>query len=496
MRRRDVGWNLAGFGLPLLVAVACIPPLIAELGAARFGLLTLVWAVVSYFGVFDLGLGRALTQRVSAALGAGRDAEVPGIVSTGLAALLVLGSLAGALMWAAAPAGVALFSGLPDPDEALRTARAMAWSVPFIVLTSGVRGVLESRGTFRAINVIRIVTGTLTYVLPIALVRAGENDLVSIAWALGGMRAAGLAWHGVVLARALPDSVGPRHLCRGALAGLLRFGGWLTVGNVVSPLMGYLDRFVVATLLSLDATAWYVTPKEMVTKLLVVPTAIGGVLFPRLSALGARPEGAAAAMRLEGLAMSAIFATLFPVTLGLALGAPLILELWIDASFAREGAAAMAIVAFGVLLNALATVPYLSLQARGRADLTAIVNALELPFFIAAIHLMTSRWGVTGAAAAWSLRVAVDFVVLAGLSRGAGDRARAPGSVRATCAAVCIGSCASAAFALAFLDRGATGVGAAVLAGCAAMATLGVVHRDRLWSTARPGSMAHPARRA
>lgn len=496
MRRRDIGWNLAGFGLPLLVAVACIPPLIAELGGARFGLLTLVWAVVSYFGVFDLGLGRALTQRVSAALGAGREAEVPGIVSTGLAALFVLGALAGALMWAAAPAGVALISGLADPQEALGTARAMAWSVPFVVLTSGVRGVLESRGTFRAISVIRIATGTLTYALPIAMVRAGHNDLEVIAWALGGMRAAGLLWHAVVLARELPDSVGPRHLSGGALTGLLRFGGWLTVGNVVSPLMGYLDRFVVASLLSLEATAWYVTPKEMVTKLLVVPTAIGGVLFPRLSALGSMPDGAAAAIRLERLAMSAIFAALFPVTLALALGAPLILELWIDETFAREGAGALAIVAFGVLMNALATVPYLSLQARGRADLTSIVNALELPAFIAVLHLTTTRWGVTGAAAAWSLRVAVDCVALAWLSRRLAGRPVEPGPIRSRWMGVALGTCASAAFAFAVLDRTASGIGVAVFAGCAAMAILGVMHRDRLWPAPRSAAVPRSARRA
>ena len=125
MTGRNVGWNLLGFGLPLFVAVACIPPLVEALGTARFGLLTLIWAVVSYFGVFDLGLGRALTQQVSAALGAGRNGAVPGITCTGLAAMLLLGVAAGVLMWALAPAGVALSTGLPDPSEADAAARAI-----------------------------------------------------------------------------------------------------------------------------------------------------------------------------------------------------------------------------------------------------------------------------------------------------------------------------------------------------------------------------------
>ncbi len=55
----NVSWNLVGTVLPMLVAVVAIPPLIRELGAAKFGVLTLAWMVVGYFSLFDLGLGLA-----------------------------------------------------------------------------------------------------------------------------------------------------------------------------------------------------------------------------------------------------------------------------------------------------------------------------------------------------------------------------------------------------------------------------------------------------
>jgi len=488
---RNVGWNLLGFGLPLLVAVVCIPPLVESLGTARFGLLTLIWAVVSYFGVFDLGLGRALTQQVSSALGAGRDDAVPGIASTGLSAMLLLGLVAGALMWALAPAGVALWAGLPDPAEATAAARAMAWSLPFIVLTSGLRGVLESRGTFRAINLIRIATGTLTYVLPIAVVRAGMNDLESIAWALGAMRAAGCAWHAALVAHEVPGALNPRRLDSAALSGLLRFGGWLTVSNIVSPMMGYLDRFVVASLLSLEATAWYVTPKEMVTKLLIVPTAIGNVLFPRLSALASSIDGREASIRLENLSMSAVFALLFPVTLVLAVAAPLVLHMWIGEEFAREGATAMAVVCLGVLLNGLATVPFLSIQARGRSDVTALANMLELPLFIGAVYLMTREWGVTGAATAWTLRVGVDLIALGWISARLHGHARARRDRMFIATVVVL---AATAFAFAFFEPKALRVGGAAGAGCAAMALLGYGHREWIRVALRRGVFRTTAR--
>src|SRR5215472_2321213 len=66
---RNTLWNLAGSVAPMLVAAVCIPLLIKGLGTDRFGVLTLVWALIGYATLFDLGLGRALTQLVAAKLG-------------------------------------------------------------------------------------------------------------------------------------------------------------------------------------------------------------------------------------------------------------------------------------------------------------------------------------------------------------------------------------------------------------------------------------------
>ena len=59
---RNTIWNIVGQSLPLLLAVVAIPLLIRRLGVDRFGVLTLAWALVGYFGLFDLGLGRALDK--------------------------------------------------------------------------------------------------------------------------------------------------------------------------------------------------------------------------------------------------------------------------------------------------------------------------------------------------------------------------------------------------------------------------------------------------
>src|SRR5438045_5209796 len=84
-------WNLIGSGAPMAVAVFCIPVLIRGLGKERFGVLTLAWALIGYASLFDLGLGRALTQLVAKKLGAGEDREIPALVWTSLLLMLQLG---------------------------------------------------------------------------------------------------------------------------------------------------------------------------------------------------------------------------------------------------------------------------------------------------------------------------------------------------------------------------------------------------------------------
>lgn len=74
---RNTVWNLIGSSASMTAAVFCIPVLIRGLGAERFGVLTLVWVLVGYASLFDLGLGRALTQLVARKLGAGKQQEIP-----------------------------------------------------------------------------------------------------------------------------------------------------------------------------------------------------------------------------------------------------------------------------------------------------------------------------------------------------------------------------------------------------------------------------------
>lgn len=407
---RHTLFNLIGLGAPLLVAVGTIPVLIHELGPSRFGLLTLIWAVVSYFGLFDLGLGRALTQQLAVVFANKDYPKVGPLVGTSTVLMALLGLLAGVLMASVAPWGVGLIHDVPDRQEAINAVFAMALAMPFIVLTSGFRGILEAQHAFGVVNLIRLPMGMFTFLGPLAMVLYGGGRLDQIAWVLVAGRVLACAVHAYCAWRLLPKERGALIWLADLVKPLCISGGWLTVSNVISPFMGYVDRFVIGAIVSASAVAYYATPQELVTKLWIVPGALTGVLFPAFSAQMARRD--AQTWGLFKKAVNWLFLGLLPVTVALTLFAHDLLAIWINPGFADQSSMLLKVFAIGIFINCLAHVPVTLIQSAGAARLTAVAHLVELPLFLAALWWLTSSYGTLGAAIAWLLRMVFDTLLM------------------------------------------------------------------------------------
>lgn len=410
MLLRNTVLNLIGLGAPMLVAVATIPHLISELGADRFGLLTLIWAVVSYFGLFDLGLGRALTQQLAVVLARDEYDGIGPLIGTSTVLMALLGLLAGIVMAVAAPWGVSLIQEVPDKQEAISALYAMAVAMPFIVLTSGFRGILEARHAFGIINLIRLPMGLFTFLGPLAVVLSGHPRLDWIAWVLVAGRIIACAVHAGYAWQCLPSGRGVLSFQAELIRPLCISGGWLTVSNIISPFMGYVDRFIIGSIVSATAVAYYATPHEMITKLWIIPGALTAVLFPSFAAQMAKRDEQT--WNLFKMAVHCLFAVLLPITVALALFAHELLAWWIKPEFAAHSALLLQTFAVGILINCLAHIPFTLIQGAGAPRLTAFAHAAELPFFIVVLWWLTSRYGVQGAAVAWLLRMTIDTVLM------------------------------------------------------------------------------------
>jgi O-antigen/teichoic acid export membrane protein len=407
----NVAWNVAGSGAPLIVAVFSIPILIHKLGDARFGILTLAWALIGYASLFDIGLGRALTQLVAKKLGTGEEREIPKLVWTSLLLMVVLGIVGAVVIAAISPWLVHSVLRIPEEiqREALRGFYLLGVAVPAVILTAGLRGLLEAHQRFDLVNALRIPMGVFTFVGPL-LALPFSRSLVPVVGILVAVRFAGCLAHLWFCFRVVPE-LRRRVAWHGpSAAPLLRFGGWTTVTNIVGPMMLYMDRFVIGALVSATAVAYYATPYEVVTKILVVSGAISSVMFPAFTLASVMDRRRS--LMLYRRTMACIFAVLLPVTALLIFGAREGLSLWLGPDFASHSFRVAQLLLVGTFALAMESLPFVLIQGLGRPDIPAKLNLLEIPIYAAGLYWLIQNYGVTGAAIAWVLRAVVDALLL------------------------------------------------------------------------------------
>ncbi|MAC13203.1 MAG: hypothetical protein CL539_00805 [Alcanivorax sp.] len=404
---KNVFINGMGLGGPLIFAVLCIPLLINNLGVERFGILTLMWAVVSYFGLFDLGISRALTIQVAMDMSNGDYSEAGYTSRSGLRLLSFI-SIAAILLF--------LFSGLLgarfiDTDISQRelciAILLLAIAVPAIVMTSGYRGVLEAQRRFAAVNAVRLPLGIYTFAGP-ALISFFSQSLVAVALIL--MIGRWVAWLASML-------LVKEFFSHGYVFGvhdrkrykkIFRVSGWIAVSNILNPLIGYCDRFVIAVVVQVSVVAYYVTPYEMITKLWVIPAAITTVVLPEFSKKVLRAKE------------RDIFNKGILLTLGLVL--PIcavtfffsseILSIWIDPSFSEKAGYFMKVFSVGIAINSLAHVPFVYLQAAGYARFLAKFQFFQLPLYLVSLVLAGMNWGAEGVVWCWFFRIVIDSLTI------------------------------------------------------------------------------------
>ena len=405
--KRNTLWNLAGSGVPLLAGAALIPFTLARLGNEAFGVLTLIWGLIGYFSLFDLGVGRALTYQLSQLTLSGQRSELGSTLRAGMVLTLLAGLVGAALVWVLAPELTQHWLKISPSlqHDALLAFLVAALGVLPTTLASGLRGALEGLDRFSASNASRIALGLWMFAVPAWSVWLHGPVLWVIAVYLvagRGLVVLAMSWQLRHELRAGGARFEKRHL-----GGLWHYGFWVTVTGIVGPLMVYGDRFFVSAAVGADQLPLYAIPQEGLLRLLLIPMALTGALLPRLAAMGVQE----AAKAYRALQQRVVWVMLGLCVLAAVLAYPA-LALWLSPEFARQALPVVWVMCVGVWINSMALMPYTLLHAKGQPRLTAIFHVIELILYVLALWVLSSRWGLLGAALAWAGRVLLDLVLL------------------------------------------------------------------------------------
>ena len=409
--RRNVILNLLTWILPAASALVAIPILARQLGEARFGMLSLGWAAVGLFSFFDFGLGRALTKMIAERSARSAADDIPDLLWTSAWVLGAISLCLTAIGLTAAPflAHKALHVPVAFQGEATNVVRWLAIGV--LPMAHGVvlRGVLEAEQRFGTANRLRVPLGVATYLGPLLVIPFHGGAAAAVGVIVFARTVYWLA-HLPILEHVTPGLLRPRAYSPAAARELFAAGGWITLSNILAPIIGQGDRIAIAVGLPIAASGWYGIASEVATKQWLFTSALQPVLFAALATTIVHDPGRAAA--LVDRAMKVTMLTLFPVTLVLLIFAEPGLRWWTGPAFALPAVASLRWLALGVYVNASAQVPYAALQGGAGARGPALLHLAELPAYAALLFVLVPRMGVEGAALAFCIRMILDATLM------------------------------------------------------------------------------------
>ena len=405
--RRNTLVNLAGQVAPMAVTLLTVPQYLGLIGEARYGVLAICWTLLGYFGMFDLGLGQATAQRMATLRDA--SAETRGsLLQTALLLSGGLGLLAGVLFWLVGQMLLTrfIYSGGALHAEALVALPWLAAILPITIFSSALSGALTGRERFVALNQTQVLGIVFGQILPLAVAWSGGTELARLIPA-------------ALLARLVTTLLLLRQCRRHVplvpglgfksewIRQLFSYGGWISLNSAVAGLLSGIEPMLIATIAGAKAVTLFSIPFSLTTKISILPMSLSAAIFPRFAA-----ESNDQQIKLKQQAIRALVAIMTFAVASALFGLEPFLAVWINSDFAARATHAGELLLLGIWINSFAFVPLRLLLAQGRPDVVTKLYLLQIIPYLGLLYECLTLLAAAGAALAWSVRVAVDTVML------------------------------------------------------------------------------------
>ncbi|GAB7522216.1 oligosaccharide flippase family protein [Paraburkholderia sp. 2C] len=410
---KNVGINFIGLILPTFVSLVTVPAYIKALGVERYGVVSLVWVLIGYFGILDLGMSMAAQNQISKARASADKEECARVFWSATWLNLGTGAIGGLLIYFGTFIYTAYFSKVP-PELHHEVISALPWlalAIPIANVSWVFAGAISGAEKFGSYNTNQTIGTFLFQLLPLFAAWWIAPTLPNVLAAAVAARIIAALMLGRSALRVLEiRKILPPQF--GVAKGLFSFGGWMLVTSTLQLVGDSMDRVLVGSALGARFVTYYSVPQNLVWRLGVIPSAMMRTLFPRLSALNR--ENADRVLRQSIEFLNGVFT---PVMLVAMLVLEPFLHLWVGNEVASAGAPVGRILIIFVWLTGQSNLARIMIQAQVHPAVAARVSIIETPLFAGAIWAGVHYFGLTGAAIAVAARGFFDYFVLLRLSR-------------------------------------------------------------------------------
>lgn len=410
---KDTFSNLMGVAVPALAAIFCIPWLIEQLGTNSFGVFSLQMAILFFLGVSDFGISKAIVLlSFDEHFSEGLLWQKPFLIGSYYSVLLALAlSVLAVATWS-----VPLVELWDTPPEIFRSTGIIIMSSALMLLTLPFRAVYEVEQKFFLLNVIKGPAAASLFFSPL-IGFYFEVSLESAAWSILATRLLFLMIFVIFSGVWVQVNFGNWNISTGFSVSrqknliFLRKAFALGVTNFSSLLITYMDRFLIALLVSSVAVTQFVISQEIVSKLWLVIGAAIIASVPKVASAREAMNLELVVSKIRELKLLVIGGGFLPA-MGLVIFGDQILRFWLQRSYDPESTLPLQIMAIGIGLNALSQVNFSILQVFGGEARGAILQIGNLIFAFFALLILIHFYSIVGAAIAFTLRMVLDAIVV------------------------------------------------------------------------------------
>lgn len=403
-------WMIAGQVAPLLVSLIATHYVIALLGDVGYGVLALIVLIPNYFSYADLGMSMASTKFASEAFADGDTEREARIVRTAVLIALCASLPVALALIVFAPEIIAKSkvnsAYVADATSALRIA-SVTFLLNFLCSIVNTPQLTRLRMDLNAmINAVTRIAGLVATPIVIYL----GYGLTGVATALFVTNLICLLGHLAVSGKLLGGKLFGLLIESSMIRPLVKFGLGYVAAAIAAVLLMNGEKAILTNQYSTTELGYYSLGFTLATMLTMFSGSVVQALLPAFSQLRSTSDDS----RFDSLFSTGIRLNLIwlvPAVGFLFVVAEPFFLFWANDRYAAESTGPFYILLAGIAFNIMAFLPYSSVMAAGRTDVLAKLFWIELVPHLLLTFLLVRKYGIAGAAMAWSLRAIVDCVL-------------------------------------------------------------------------------------
>jgi O-antigen/teichoic acid export membrane protein len=410
---RNVFFNLASQGLILGTSFITTPYIVNKLGADSYGVVILLSTILGYLSFLDLGLSGALIRYLTECASVHDWERFRRLLWSSLIFYASIGPIIISIFaFIPSKAILQVINIPPHLHNAFTTAFFIgiaAWFVGFLTLPP--HAILWAYHRLDMTSFLALISGALQPILTVTALFLG--------YGIVGVSIATLLTHVTVLITAIWMSTrlhrrwGKPIWDPQSLKPLFRYGGWLTLAQVVIQVVGSVDKILIGSYLNPASVGYYSISVSLPLKLWIIHGAFVSSAFPLIVSLKAHSASSGEVFHLVSRFARSILLLLSPFSLFFMFFGYTFVSAWINEIYARNGLFCIMLASVYSLISGFSGIFHVLLRAWERPDLSTKVYLFTTLGYLPLLYVFIRWLGISGGALALVLFSVIElFLVL------------------------------------------------------------------------------------